>query len=215
MRMRKDCLPAATVTQRGRFASGYRTQSNRCVVPEHRVALRHTGSAQRLNWSEHPAISRLWTRASLLPRRPLLALALVAVLFAACDTNPFDPSQQPRVTVVQDSGGSAVTIHWERDGAQLVRVYRGSTAGDGYGDDLMWSIAAETVNGLSSGVTYGSSPTASTTDFAAKPLLPGETYTAEVTRRDPRGSGEGFTNTRNRYVGTATFTLEPPSEPAR
>jgi hypothetical protein len=36
--------------------------------------------------------------------------------------------------------------------------------------------------------------------------VPGEVYPAQVTRQDPKGSGDGFTNTRNRYVGTVTFT---------
>jgi hypothetical protein len=58
-----------------------------------------------------------------------------------------------------------------------------------------------------SGVPYGVSPAGGTTDFAARPLVAGETYTAQVTRQDPKGSGDGFTNTANRYVGTATFTI--------
>ena len=37
-------------------------------------------------------------------------------------------------------------------------------------------------------------------------LVGGQVYTAQVTRLDPKGTGDGFTNTGNRYVGTATFT---------
>lgn len=136
-----------------------------------------------------------------------LAIPLLVVSATACDTNPYDPAQQPRVTVSRPAGGSTVVIEWQPAGAQLVRVYRGSVAGDGYDDRLMWSIAASARNGLTSGVPYGASPSGGTTDVAAKPLVAGETYTAQVTRHDPRGSGDGFTNTANRYVGTATFTV--------
>ena len=129
------------------------------------------------------------------------ALALVAA--TACDRNPYDPAQQPRVTVAYRAG--VPVIEWQPSGAQLVRVYRGATAGDGYGDRLVWSIAATTGNSLVSGVAYGAAPSGGTTDVAARPLLAGETYTAQVTRQDPRGTGDGFTNTGNRYVGTTTF----------
>ena len=130
------------------------------------------------------------------------ALTLV-VLAAACDSNPYDDSQRPRVSVV---AAPTPAISWQPDGAQLVRVYRGTVAGDGYGPDLWWSIAATSRNSLVSGVTYGSaSPAGGTVEVAAKPLVPGQSYTVEVTRADPKGKGEGFTNTSNRYVGTATF----------
>lgn len=136
--------------------------------------------------------------------RALCALPALLVTLA-CDSNPFDAAQQPSVKVTAASA-SAVVIQWQPAGAQLVRVYRGSTAGDGYGENLMWSIAASSKNGIASSVQYGALPSGATTDVAAKPLVAGETYTAQVTRSDPKGSGDGFTNTSNRYVGTATFT---------
>jgi len=143
------------------------------------------------------------------PAMALRAASLTLLLLhgAACSINPYDPAQQPRVTVAQAAADQAVTIHWQPEGAQLVLVYRGPVAGDGYGESLMWSIAATADNGLQSGMAYGSSPATGTTDVPAQPLVAGETYTAQVIRRDPRGSGEGFTNTANRYVGTATFTV--------
>lgn len=134
---------------------------------------------------------------------PSLLMLLAAM---ACDSNPYDAAQQPSVTVAQQNGVAQVVISWQPEGAQLVRVYRGATAGDGYSDDLMWSIAATGKNSLRSGVTYAAtSIVGGTTDVAARPLLAGRTYTVEVTRADPRGKGDGFTNTSNRYVGTATF----------
>ena len=142
--------------------------------------------------------------------RPRCAAALLVMLAAACDVNPHDPAQEPRVTVTQGAAGSPI-IAWQPAGAQLVRVYRGARAGDGYGPDLMWSIAASTKNSLASGVSYGAAPIGGTTDVQARPLLPGATYTAQVTRQDPKASGDGFTNTANRYVGTATFTVATPA----
>jgi hypothetical protein len=138
--------------------------------------------------------------------RPI-SISLLMLLGTACSINPYDPAQKPHVTVTQAGTERTVTIHWQPAGAQLVRVFRGSVAGDGYGESLMWSIAATTENSIQSGVVYGSAPATGTTDVPAKPLVAGEEYTAQVIRRDPRGSGDGFTNTANRYVGTATFTV--------
>lgn len=144
-------------------------------------------------------------------RSVALPLFGVFALASACTANPYDPSQKPVVAANTTSTAPHLTITWQPAGAQLVRVYRGSVAGDGYGESLMWSIAANSSNSLASGVLYGhASPSGGTTDVAAKPLVPGERYTIEVTRRDPKGSGDGFTNTRNRYVGTATFTYVVP-----
>jgi len=148
---------------------------------------------------------------AVLSRRGVPWLLIAA---AACDINPYDPAQRPRVTVTQVAGGSPV-IGWEPAGAQLVRVYRGPVAGDGYGDRLVWSIAANARNGLVSGVAYGAAPSGGTTDVEARPLVAGEIYTAQVTRHDPKASGDGFTNTANRYVGTATFTVTTAGSSAR
>lgn len=132
------------------------------------------------------------------------ALVLVASI-AACDSHAFDSRQVPVVTVVV-SAAALPQIAFQPNGAQLVRVYRGSVAGDGYGTSLVWSIAASSQNSLTSTVTYGITPPAGTIDVPAQPLLIGESYTVEVTRADPKGSGDGFTNTRHKYVGTKTFT---------
>lgn len=120
---------------------------------------------------------------------------------AACSVNSRDESQVPQVSVTVNPAG--VRIMWQPEGAQLVRVYLGTRAGDGYGDSLMWSVGANSRNSLRSGLVYGETPAGGTTDVPAKRLVPSTTYTIEVTRADPKGSGDGFTNTSNRYVGTA------------
>ena len=57
---------------------------------------------------------------------------------------------------------------------------------------------------LHSPVTYGVPPANS--EVAAGPQLQsGKTYTVSIVRKDEKGSGDGFTNTRQRYVGTHTF----------
>lgn len=137
-------------------------------------------------------------------------MAAIGLALAACDVNPYDATQQPRVSV---AAGAPVVISWQPEGAQLVRVYRGSTAGDGYTSALVWSIAATSSNSLRSGVVYGASaPTGGTIDVAPVALVPGAVYTVQITRRDVKASGDGFTNTANRYVGTATFAA--PTVPA-
>lgn len=137
------------------------------------------------------------------------ALVVAAVLAIACDVNPFDRTQVPRITVTPVIAAPLVVIAWTPTGANLVRVYKGTTAGQGYGQDLVWSIAATSGNSLMSSVEYGESAglVGATTDVAAKALILGQPYTVQVSRQDPKGSGDGFTSTGNRYVSTQTFTL--------
>ena len=141
-------------------------------------------------------------------------IVMCAVLFSACDVNPYDVSQERRVTVTPAVGASRVVISWQPDGAQLVRVYAGTAAGDGYSTALVWSIAASGTNALVSGVDYGATaPAGGRTDVPAKALQPGLSYTVQVTRADPKGAGDGFMYTSNRYVGTKTFTAAGASAP--
>lgn len=137
------------------------------------------------------------------------ALAATAILAIACDVNPFDRTQVPRITVTPVIAAPLVVIAWTPTGANLVRVYKGTTAGQGYGEALVWSIAATSGNSLMSSVEYGTSAAlvGATTDVAAKPLILGQPYTVEVSRTDPKGTGSGFTSTGNRYVSTQTFTI--------
>lgn len=131
---------------------------------------------------------------------------MLAVGLVACDANPFDPAQQPAVSVTMS--GHTVVVAWAPAGARLVRLYQGERASEGYGPDLVWSIAStDGGNTIASPVTVGETPPGATVDVPlARPLVPGLFYRVEVTRRDPRGRGDGFFNTSNRYVGTATFT---------
>jgi hypothetical protein len=55
-------------------------------------------------------------------------------------------------------------------------------------------------------VRYGVPPEGSD-GASAEPLKPGQVYTVTVQRRDPKGGGDGFFNTRHRYDGRATFVV--------
>lgn len=135
-------------------------------------------------------------------RPSLSALLLAALLGAGCDANPFDAAQVPKVTV---QAGTPPAFAWTPAGAQIVRVYRGTQAGDGYTAALVWEVsAASGGNTLTSPVRYGEAPAGAQATTAA-PLVAGQAYTVWVFRADPKGSGDGFTNTRNTYTGTATF----------
>jgi hypothetical protein len=140
-------------------------------------------------------------------RRLLLAISL-PWLAVGCDSNPFDATQVPRVTATPNAALPVVFFTFLPDSVQQIRVYRGATAGDGYTDALMWSLVANTKNSIRSGVEYGrAAPAGATTDVPARPLLAGQTYTVQVARADPKGTGDGFTNTSNRYVGVVTFAI--------
>lgn len=126
-----------------------------------------------------------------------MSLALAATL--AC--NFYDRSQVPAVTVGK---GLRPEISWAPSPAYQLMVYEGEKDGNGFG--VIWSAAGSGgyENLLQSPVTYGVPP-ANSEVLGAPPLVAGRTYTVTVTRKDERGSGEGFFNTRHRYVGVRTF----------
>jgi hypothetical protein len=161
--------------------------------------------------SSHPDPTQR-PRAARRPSRARLVALLVA--FAACDANAFDDSQVPTITLAPVVSLPTFTVSWTPSGAQSVRVYRGATAGDGYTESLWWSVVATGKNTIVSGLEYASTlPVGGTTDVRGKPLVPGETYTVQVTRADPKGTGDGFTNTSNRYISTRTYVV-PSSIPS-
>ena len=95
-------------------------------------------------------------------------------------------------------------ITWTPPDAYELNVYAGEENGNGFG--VLWParMSGGFENSLQSPVTYGVPPQGSEVR-PADPLEPGQTYTVSIFRKDPRGSGDGFTNTRHRYVGTLTF----------
>lgn len=137
------------------------------------------------------------------------ALAVAAaLLLAGC--NPYDPSQVPVVTVGK---GLRPLIAWTPEAAYELRVYAGDQDGDrsdviakrGFVLPVWYATGGSSYeNRLHSPVVYGVPPEGSEVQ-GAEPLVSGATYTVTVTRKDEKGGGDGFTNTRNHYVGTLTF----------
>jgi len=142
----------------------------------------------------------------------LVIAALTASLAVGAACNRFDKSQVPVVTVGK---GLRPEISWTSFPAYLLHVYEGAEDRNGLG--VLWSVAGTGgyENALKSPVIYGVPPAGS--EYAgAPPLVAGRTYTVTVTRKDEKGSGEGFSNTRQRYIGVRTFVAEAgPGDPGR
>ncbi len=137
---------------------------------------------------------------------PVLAIVVLSVgMLTSCRINPYDSSQEPKVKV---GPGVTPTISWTPEYVADVIVLEGESAGNGgFGPPRMWSLSTGMENKIKSPVTYGVVP-GYLGDYHnnVKPLEKGKTYTIWVRRMDPKGSGDGFTNTRNKYEGTITFT---------
>jgi hypothetical protein len=129
-------------------------------------------------------------------------LAAAALLLAGCGgIHLYDKKQVPVVSV---GDGLRPVISWTPEEAYELNVYEGTEDGNGFG--VIWYARGSGgyENNLRSPVTYGVPPPGSEVR-AAPPLERGKTYTASVFRKDPKGRGDGFTNTRHRYVGSKTF----------
>lgn len=116
----------------------------------------------------------------------------------------FDKREVP---VVKVSSGPRPTVSWTPDNAYEVNFYEGSENGDGFGVIWMARMGGGFINELQSPVVYGVPPEGSEI-WDAPPLEAGKTYTVVVFRTDPKGSGDGFFNTRHRYETVLTFTAE-------
>ncbi len=123
------------------------------------------------------------------------------LLVGCAGMHGFDESQVPVVTV---GSGVRPVISWTPAAAYELNLYEGSKDGDGIG--AIWTArgGAGYENNLRSPVTYGVPPAGSEMRDAP-PLIAGRTYTVTVFRKDPKGEGEGFFNTRRRYIGSKTF----------
>ena len=143
----------------------------------------------------------------------VLVSAVTLGLLAACTGDDFDTSQVPRITITPVIAATLVVIAWEPAGAQQVQVYRGTVA-DGNSVNLVWSISGTSTNTLVSGVEYGTNPPAGgTTLVPAKALVPGQPYTVQVSRVDPKDVSGSVSGTRYRYQNTQTFTIAASSSP--
>lgn len=134
-------------------------------------------------------------------------LSLVALVLMGCSgIHLYDRKQEP---VVEVGPGLRPVIQWTPPTAYELSVYEGSENLDGF--DVLWSahMGGSYENTLQSPVTYGLPPAGSSEIREVPPLEEGKTYTIVVFRKDPKGSGDGFFNTRHRYEGQVTFVAQP------
>lgn len=126
-----------------------------------------------------------------------------------CSGDSYDAAEIPRITVTPVVAAPLVRIAWTPAGASQVRVYKGTVAfDDGSGGLLMWSVTSSAKNSLVSGIEYGDNPPAGgATDVVAKPLVGGQSYTVQVSRRDPKDPKDGLNGVEYRYTNTITFQL--------
>ena len=124
-------------------------------------------------------------------------IALMPMLLNGCATgiHPFDQSQVPVISV---SAGLTPSISFTPSPAYVLRLYEGSEDKDGL--DVFWEARA--------GDAYENN-LVSPVYLDGQSLVEGETYTVTAERKDPLGSGDGFFNTRRKYVGKVTFVATP------
>jgi len=143
-------------------------------------------------------------------RKGRIALVLALAIFPdACRTSdPFDASQVPRITATTNPSIPTVRFTWIPDGAQRLRVFKGSVV-DTNPVNLWWSATATGKNTMLSGIEYGATVIiGGTRDMPQKSFVRGQTYTVEISRIDPKSNDSGPTAAANaRYTNTKTFAL--------
>ncbi len=126
-----------------------------------------------------------------------------ALALGSCSINPFDDQQVPVIEVRKGSAGEMI-IAWTPQGAWHVRVLEGEVDPKDPvntrppSKDVIWGIG-EGERSVRSPVTVGVEQTGTETTGEPKELVAGTTYSVYVLRHDPKGSGDGFTNTHNTY----------------
>lgn len=130
-------------------------------------------------------------------KKSVIVLALFGLmLLTACidGIHPFDKTQVPTITV---GSGLQPTISFTPSPAYLLRLYEGSEDKDGF--DVLWE--ARVGDGYENNLL-------SPVNLTGISLVVGQTYTITVERKDPLGTGDGFLNTRHKYLGKTTFVAQ-------
>ena len=125
----------------------------------------------------------------------LILLFYILIFSVGCGIHPFDKSQVPIISIDISTGQNPV-ISWTPDNAYQIGIYKGVEIDNGSIREI-WNIGKQT--GYENKVK---SPVTVTT-----PLEIGETYSVYVQRKDTKGKGDGFSNTRHRYIGKKTFIV--------
>lgn len=124
----------------------------------------------------------------------IFTLINIMVMQTGCSIHRFDQSEVPVVSV---SKGQNPTISWTPPNAYQIGIYEGDKAGNGSIGEV-WNKGRHTGynNKLNSPIKVNTI------------LKLGKTYTIYVQRKDSKGTGDGFSNTHKRYIGTKTFVVE-------
>ena len=111
-----------------------------------------------------------------------------------CGIHRFDHSKVPIISV---SKGQNPTISWTPPNAYQIGIDEGDQVGNGSIGEI-WNKGRRTgySNKLNSPIKVEVT------------LTLGKTYSIYVQRKDPKGTGNGFSNTHKRYIGTKTFVVE-------
>lgn len=135
-----------------------------------------------------------------------LILLLVGILASCTQINAYNPDQNPLISVSTDT---PPVISWTPQGAETLRIYEGKYEGaTGHGENLAWMLIADQANGLKSPITYGQSvPNAQARQ--ARELIPGESYTLILRRRDPNGISSNDPTQVAKYVYETTLYFKP------
>ena len=125
---------------------------------------------------------------------PIFILINTMLMQTGCSIHRFDQSEVPVVSV---SKGQSPTISWTPPNAYQIGIYEGDKVGNGSIGEI-WNKGRHTGynNKLNSPIQVDTT------------LKLGKTYTLYVQRKDTKGAGDGFSNTRKRYIGTRTFVVE-------
>lgn len=138
-----------------------------------------------------------------------------SIFLINCGIHPFDETQVPNITIVDKS---VPTISWTPTNAYQLLIFEGKYKGD-YRDTQksIWAVRAKNyANEMSPPINYSEfnsnlnylvqgRPVTSADDFL--PLTVGKYYTVAINRKDPEGTGDGFSSTYKKYVGVKVFKL--------
>ncbi len=136
----------------------------------------------------------------------LFGLCFIGLL-SACQTHPYDETQQPTLSIGE---GLSPTIRWHPQDAHVLRVYQADSKN---ADGLVWMLAAEASHSLQSPITYGVEPAGARSSFAARPLQAGAEYTVILQRKDSKSTDSGLSNTLNFYEAQQDFKARLPLPP--
>lgn len=151
-----------------------------------------------------------------IPHAAFLGTLFFSFVISSCGIHPRDNSQIP---IIKISKGVKPEISWQSGKVYQVAIFDGIYTGDPRNSNsAIWSISAPVYeNKVYSPIVYGASVDGliskvkgiivNNSDNKTAALEAGKTYTIAVDRKDPKGSGDGFSNTHHTYVAKKQFKV--------